>query len=69
MLMERHESANCPSCRSTLWFGTKEEATGWKVFYECEECPFERRVGRIPMSDVDDRNDLQSRAERMWNSD
>ena len=65
MQMERHDFANCPYCNQRLWFGVKEEGTGWSVYYECGECSFERMVGRISLADVDERCNVRTRAKRM----
>lgn len=60
----RHDSARCPECGEPLYFGTKEEASGWKVYYDCE-CGWERMVGRIAMSDVEHRDEVHERAREM----
>lgn len=65
MQMQRHDSATCPDCGSHLWYGTKQEATGWVVYYECGACCFEKRVGWIAMADVDSRGTAERRAEGM----
>lgn len=65
MQMERHDSATCPYCRQGLWFGVKEEGTGWSVYYECSDCSFERMVGRIPLQDVNERNEVRVQAKKM----
>jgi hypothetical protein len=42
----RHDTATCYDCGSSLVYGTKEEATGWKVYYECNDrCGCERMAG------------------------
>lgn len=68
MHLRRHESAECPTCGSLLWYGLKEEATGWTVYYECSECTFEKRVGRVAMADVESRDDAVKWAEEMGNT-
>lgn len=65
MQMVKHETATCPSCRSSLWFGTKFEGSGWAVYYECTSCGFEQRVGRVPMSEAETRDAVWERAEKM----
>lgn len=62
MHLQRHDSAECPTCDSLLWYGLKAEATGWKVFYECGDCCYEKRVGRVAMADVESRDDAVERA-------
>lgn len=35
MLLIEHPSATCPECNEPLLYGTKEEASSWKMYYEC----------------------------------
>ncbi|WP_424016175.1 hypothetical protein ACOZ4N_00835 (plasmid) [Halorientalis pallida] len=66
MLLIEHPSATCPECNEPLLYGTKKEASGWKVYYECSaQCGFEETVGRIPMSDVDHHDEVDRKAEEM----
>lgn len=65
MHLRRHDWAECPACGSRLWYGLKQEPTGWKVHYECSDCSFEKRVGWIAMSDVGNRDDAAQRAKEM----
>jgi len=65
MQMVRHDTATCPTCDSRLWFGISSEANGWTVYYECGECGFEQRAGRVAMRDIDSRDDVWDRAEEM----
>ena len=49
----KHESATCPDCGTPLVYGLKEEPSGWKVYYECNNrCGFERMTGRVKLSKV-----------------
>lgn len=65
MQMQRHDSATCPRCGSRLWFGLKSEATGWSVYYDCDDCGFEERVGWVAMADVSSRDEAHERAASM----
>jgi len=68
MYLYRHESTTCRWCGKPLWYGLKEEASGWKVFYSCDPadgCGWERMTGRIPLSSVDHHDDVYERAESM----
>lgn len=66
MLMEKHTSATCPECGESLFFGTKEEATGWKVYYECNDhCGFEVMAGRVSLSKIEQRDEVYERAHKM----
>lgn len=65
MHLRRHDWAECPDCGSRLWYGLKAESTGWKVYYECNRCRFEKRVGRVPMAEVESRDDAAIRAKEM----
>jgi hypothetical protein len=61
----KHHTATCPDCGALLWFGAKSEGSGWTVYYECTDCTFERRAGRIGIEDTDSRDALWDRAEEM----
>lgn len=65
MHLRRHDWAECPTCGSRLWYGLKAEATGWTVYYECDDCCFEKRVGWVAMADVESRDDAANRAREM----
>ncbi len=63
MLMKHHPSASCPDCGEFLLFGTNEEATGWKVYYECNgRCGFERMAGWVKVSEIEHRDKVHERA-------
>jgi hypothetical protein len=66
MFMIEHPSAACPECSQPLLYGTKQEASSWKVYYECSaRCGFEERAGRVSMSEVDHQDELDRKAEQM----
>ena len=65
MQMQRHDTSACPDCGSRLWLGLKAEATGWSVYYDCNDCGFERRVGRVAMADVSSEDEAWERATAM----
>jgi len=63
---KKHETATCPDCGASLVYGTKEEASSWKVYYECNErCGWEQMTGRVSMADVGHRDDVDDRAREM----
>lgn len=48
MFFQEHQTATCEWCGERLWYGVKEEARGWKVFYACREgCHREWMAGRV----------------------
>lgn len=54
-----------------MWYTLKEEPTGWKVIYLCDPadgCGYERRLGKVSMSEVDSIDDAYRRAVEMGNS-
>lgn len=59
----KHERATCPECDAELYFGTKEEASGWKVYYECRGCPFDRMAGWIRLAEINHRDEVYESAE------
>ena len=62
----KHDTATCPACGSSLVYGTKEEASGWKVYYECNDrCGFERMAGWVKLSDIEHRDEVDERAREM----
>ena len=66
MLLQQHPDATCPYCNRRLWFGTKAEPTGWKVFYVCHDdrgCGREWLRGRISRSSVERVDDVAQLAE------
>lgn len=59
----KHDTATCPDCGAPLVYGTKEEASGWKVYYECNDrCGFERMAGWVWLKEIDHRDDVHERA-------
>lgn len=61
-----HDVAVCPECGEPLYYGTKEEASGWKVYYECgERCGWECMAGWIRLADIDSRDDVDVRAREL----
>lgn len=68
MLAREHSKARCPHCTTRLWYGLKEEATGWKVRFTCmrpEGCGREYSPGRISKSDTGIEDEAYQRAERI----
>ncbi len=68
MLLRKHPDARCPRCGSTLWYGLKAEATGWKINYDCvrpEGCGREFTPGRIDRSSVSGPDEAHRQAERL----
>ena len=69
MLLSEHDTASCDRCGSKMWYGLKEEPTGWKVFYVCDlptGCGSEWGIGRISRIDVESVDEAYRRAESMW---
>jgi hypothetical protein len=66
MIMSLHPSATCPDCGSSLSYGTKEEPSSWKVYYECnEQCGWELMAGHVSLAEVDHRDDVDDQAHEM----
>ena len=65
MWMTGHQDANCPECGGGLLYGTKEEATSYKVFYECSECTWEAMAGRVTLSEIDHQDEVDERAREL----
>ena len=66
MFMIQHPSATCPGCESSLSYGTKEEASSWKVYYECNDgCGFNQMAGRVKLTDVEHQDEVHDRAREM----
>ena len=62
----KHGTATCSDCGASLVYGTKEEASGWKVYYECNDrCGFERMPCRVSLSEVDHRDEAHERAQEL----
>jgi len=58
-----HDESTCPDCGAPLVYGTKEEPSGWKVYYECNQrCGWERMAGWISLSDIDHRDEVDHHA-------
>ena len=58
----QHETAECPQCSEPLYYGEKDEASGWKVYYECVECGWEQMAGWVKMSEVDHADEVDEKA-------
>lgn len=59
----KHETATCPGCGATLVYGTKEEASGWKVYYECNDrCGWEQMAGWVKLSEIEHRDEVHELA-------
>jgi hypothetical protein len=68
MDLYEHDERQCRWCGERLWYGLKEEPTGWKVYYFCRSpdgCSRERMIGRIPRSSVDHIDAVYRKAESM----
>lgn len=68
MYLYRHRDAGCRVCGERLRYGVKREASGWKVYYCCDSesgCKREYTTGWIPLSVVDNRDEVYDRAEEM----
>ena len=67
VLLRKHPTAVCDYCDEPLWYGVKEEPTGWKVYSHCrgdDSCGKERSAGRISRADIESIDDVYARAER-----
>jgi hypothetical protein len=69
MFFRLHSDARCPRCRhQSVWYGLKEEATGWKVLCECgrkHACGHEWSAGWVSMSDVGTIDEASKMAEKL----
>lgn len=68
MLFREHPAARCPWCGSTLYFGVKAEAQGWKIQYACADtdgCGRELSPGRVPRDEFPDRDAAHQHAEEL----
>jgi hypothetical protein len=64
--LHKHENATCSDCGAALFFGTKEEATGWKVYYECgDRCGWEAMAGFVALSDISHQDEVHEKAREM----
>ena len=62
----KHDTATCPACGSSLVYATKEEASGYKIFYECNDrCGFKQMAGWVKLSDIEHRDEVDERAREM----
>lgn len=59
----KHETATCPDCGSSLVYGTKDEASGWKVYYECNDrCGWEQIAGWVKLSEIEHQDEVHEHA-------
>ena len=69
MRLRKIDTALCRRCRAPpVWYGLKEETTGWKVFCVCgndEHCGHEWKAGWISMHDVASRDEALRRGEAL----
>ena len=66
MWMTGHPEATCPECGGGLLFGTKDtETTCYKVFYECSECTWDAKAGRVTLSEIDHQDEVDERAREL----
>lgn len=66
MFLYRHDTATCPHCSSVVAYGTKEEASSWKIVVQCnpqDGCGRELGKKRIPLTDIDHRDQVAKQAE------
>lgn len=67
-LARQHPDARCPYCATRLWYGLKEEPTGWKIRFTCPQpdgCGREFSPGRISKGDTGTEDEAYERAERV----
>lgn len=67
VILHEHESAVCRHCGSPLYYGLKEEPSGWKSTVVCDPddgCGREWAHGWIPRTEVDHIDDAYERAKR-----
>lgn len=68
MQFTEHDSRQCEWCGEPLWYGLKEEPSGWKVYYSCLSeggCGWERMVGRVSRTAVDHLDEVYREAAAM----
>ena len=66
MYLRPHPDATCKHCGSDeMLFGTKEEVTGYKVYYQCEECGREWMTGKVMKDGIDIDAEITSKAKQM----
>jgi hypothetical protein len=66
--LKKHHNEVCWWCGTHLWYGVKQEPTGWKVFYECNGpngCGREWCTGRIDRSGIHSTDEVFARAADM----
>ncbi len=63
MFFRQHPEATCRLCNEGLWYGVKEEPTGWKVFYACKDgCHREWMVGLVSRGEIEHVDEVFERA-------
>lgn len=66
MYFQPHSDATCPHCGSDeMRFGTKEEVTGYKVYYQCDDCSDEWMTGKVMKADIERDMDITTNAKAM----
>jgi len=68
MFFQPHESAVCNWCRNQLWYGVKEEPSGWTVVYSCHDddgCGREWTTGTINREDIKHIDEVYEKSRKM----
>jgi len=66
MYFTPHKTASCPNCQSDdVRYATKEEVSGFKVYYACEACSREWMTGKVMKADIESTDAMYEQAERM----
>lgn len=67
MFATKVEEETCPECgEEALFRSKKEEASGWKVYVQCDECGTDfGRIGFVKMSEIDHRDEVSEKAEEL----
>jgi hypothetical protein len=66
--LRKHHDRACRWCDTRLWYGVKEESTGWKVFYVChtaDGCGREWYAGRIERKSIKNYDDVFDEAKAL----